>query len=142
MAPKDQRTKFALDIRGDLSRPGWPRLSCRSVIHAGCNGTWKKYHHRSSPVPMLSSSLTRRAGTPLANWIIPDNITLLPLPPRSPELNPVENVWQYLRQNWLSNRVFDNQDQIVSLCCDAWNNLTERPWKIRSIGYRKWAHRF
>ncbi len=73
---------------------------------------------------------------------IPDNITLLPLPPRSPELNPVENVWQYLRQNRLSNRIFDNQDQIVSLCCDAWNNLTERPSKIRSIGYRKWAHGF
>ena len=71
---------------------------------------------------------------------IPDNITLLPLPPRSPA--PVENVWQYLRQNRLSNRVFDNQDQIVSLCCDAWNNLTDRPSKIRSIGYRKWAHGF
>jgi len=73
---------------------------------------------------------------------IPDNITLLPLPPRSPELNPVENVWQYLRQNWLSNRVFANHDQIVSSCCEAWNNLTDRPWKIMSIGYRKWAYRF
>ena len=56
---------------GRSAPPGvWgPRLFCRSVIHAGCNGTWKKYHHRSNPVPMLSSSLTRRAGTPPANWI-------------------------------------------------------------------------
>ncbi len=63
--------KIRLDIRGDLPRPGWPRLSCRAVIHAGCNGTWKKYRHRSNPVHMLSLSLTRRAGTPPANWISP-----------------------------------------------------------------------
>ena len=44
---------------------------------------------------------------------IPDNITLLPLPPRSPELNPVENIWQYLRDNWLSNRVFNSYDVSV-----------------------------
>lgn len=74
--------------------------------------------------------------------IVPDNITLLPLPPRSPELNPVENVWQYIRDNWLSNRVFKSYDEIVSLCCDAWNKLIDRPWKIISIGMREWAHEF
>ena len=70
---------------------------------------------------------------------IPDNITLLPLPPRSPELNPVENIWQYLRDNWLSNRIFKSYDDIVDLCCDAWNKLIDRPWKIMSIGMRDWA---
>jgi transposase len=70
---------------------------------------------------------------------IPDNITLLPLPPRSPELNPVENIWQYLRDNWLSNRIFKSYDDIVDLCCDAWNKLINRPWKIMSIGMRDWA---
>jgi hypothetical protein len=39
---------------------------------------------------------------------VPDNITPIFLPSRAPELNPVENVWQYLRQNWLSNTVFEN----------------------------------
>jgi len=34
---------------------------------------------------------------------IPDNITLLPLPPKSPELNPVENIWQFMRDNWVRN---------------------------------------
>ena len=43
----------------------------------------------------------------------PTNISLLPLPPRSPELNPVENIWQYLRQSCLSNRVFDGYDAIL-----------------------------
>jgi transposase len=73
---------------------------------------------------------------------VPKNITLLPLPPRSPELNPVENIWQFLRDNWLSNRVFQSHDQIVALCCEAWNKLIDQPWKIMSIGHRKWAHGF
>jgi len=73
---------------------------------------------------------------------IPSNITLLLLPPRSPELNPVENIWQFMRDNWLSNRVFKSYDDIVTTCCEAWNNLVDQPWKIMSIGLRKWAHRF
>ena len=44
---------------------------------------------------------------------VPDNITLLPLPTKWPELNPVENVWQFMRDNWLSNRVFESYDDIV-----------------------------
>ncbi len=73
---------------------------------------------------------------------VPDNITLLPLPPRSPELNPVENVWQFLRDNWLSNRVFGSYEQILDRCRDAWNKLIDQPWLIMSIGLRDWAHRF
>jgi len=73
--------------------------------------------------------------------VVPDNITLLPLPPRSPELNPVENVWQFMRDNWLSNRVFTSYDDIIDHCCDAWNKLVDQPWRIMSIGMRQWAHR-
>jgi transposase len=73
---------------------------------------------------------------------VPANITLLSLPPRSPELNPVENVWQYLRGNWLSNHVFASQDQILATCCEAWAKLTNEPWTIMSIGMREWAHGF
>jgi len=50
---------------------------------------------------------------------VPANITPLQLPLRSPELNPVENVWQFLRDNWLSNRIFGSYEQIVDPCCDA-----------------------
>ena len=70
---------------------------------------------------------------------VPDNITLLHLPPYSPELNPVENVWAYLRSNKLSNRVFETYDAIVDACCDAWNWLAAQPDQITSIGTRKWA---
>jgi hypothetical protein len=69
----------------------------------------------------------------------PDNISLLPLPPRSPELNPAENIWQYLRQRWLSNRVFKDYDGILDAVCDAWNRLLAEPGRITSIGTRPWA---
>ncbi len=72
---------------------------------------------------------------------VPDNITLLPLPPKSPELNPVENIWQFMRDNWLSNRVFESYDDILDHCCFAWNKLIDMPWKIISIGTREWAYR-
>ena len=69
----------------------------------------------------------------------PENITLMFLPPKSPELNPVENTWLYLRQNWLSNRVFDTYDDILDAGCDAWKKLRALPKKISSIGSRDWA---
>jgi hypothetical protein len=70
---------------------------------------------------------------------IPANITLLPLPPASPELNPVENVWEYLRQNLLSLRVWADYDAIVETCCTAWNALMSTPDRIVSITHREWA---
>jgi transposase len=71
---------------------------------------------------------------------IPDNLTLIPLPPRCPELNPVENIWQFMRDNWLSNRIFTSYENILAHCCYAWNRLVDQPWKIMSIAYRQWAH--
>ncbi len=68
---------------------------------------------------------------------VPTNITLAALPPRCPELNPVENVWQYMRENWLSNRVFESYDNIVDHCCYAWNKFIDMPWKTMSIGLRQ-----
>jgi len=70
---------------------------------------------------------------------VPENISLLPLPAYSPELNPVENVWQFLRQNYLANSVFDSYDAIVNACCDAWNALIADPDRITSIASRSWA---
>ena len=73
---------------------------------------------------------------------LPDNITILPLPAKAPELNPTENIWQFMRDNWLSNRVFTSGVDIVDHCCDAWNRLIDQLWTIMSIGLRDWAHRF
>ena len=71
--------------------------------------------------------------------IVPDNITLLPLPPYAPELNPMENVWDYLRQNKLCAMVWDTYDEIVEACKNAWHFLINDPARIRSIGHRHWA---
>src|SRR4051795_7411588 len=72
---------------------------------------------------------------------VPRNISLLPLPPRSPELNPQENIWQYMRQNWLSNRVFKSFDDILDHCCYAWRTLNNQPWKIMSIASPRLGNR-
>ncbi len=70
---------------------------------------------------------------------VPDNITLLSLPPYSPELNPMEKVWDYLRQNKLCALVWDSYDEIVDACKAAWNWLIADPERIQSIGTRQWA---
>src|SRR5262245_43283618 len=66
-------------------------------------------------------------------------VSLVPLPPRAPELTGQENIWQFMRQNWLSNRIFKSFDDIVDHCCYAWNTLIDQPWKIMSIARRDWA---
>jgi hypothetical protein len=70
---------------------------------------------------------------------IPANLSLLPLPPRAPELNPVENLWQFLRQTFLSNRVFETYNAILDAACHAWNAVRDTPSRITSIGLRDWA---
>ncbi|KMO28072.1 hypothetical protein VQ03_30110 [Methylobacterium tarhaniae] len=71
--------------------------------------------------------------------VVPDTITLLHLPASSPELNPMELVWQSLRQNTLANRVFRDDRQIVNACCDAWNFFANDPDLVASITSRHWA---
>jgi hypothetical protein len=70
---------------------------------------------------------------------VPDNITLLILPPYAPELNPVENIWQYLRQNKLAIRLFQTYEDIVEACCEAWLDFIVERGRIASITKRKWA---
>ena len=70
---------------------------------------------------------------------VPDNISILPLPGYSPELNPVENVWEYLRQNHLSISVWDTYEAILHACRHAWNRLMSEPHRIRSIAGCHWA---
>jgi transposase len=71
--------------------------------------------------------------------VIPENITLLTLPPYSPELNPVETVWDHLRQNKLANRIYETYEDIVEACCAAWNDFITMPDRVASITKRSWA---
>lgn len=70
---------------------------------------------------------------------IPANITPLFLPPYSPELNPAERVWEYLRENRLSHRVFGSVEAIIDACCEAWNALLADVGCIQSLGSFPWV---
>lgn len=70
---------------------------------------------------------------------IPNNISLLPLPAYSPELNPQENVWQWIKDRYISNRVFTSFDEIVDAAVMAWNKFVENPALIKSIAAKDWA---
>jgi len=69
---------------------------------------------------------------------VPHNITLVLLPAYSPELNAQENIWEYLRPNYLAGKIFDTYDDIVDGCCVAWNALIATQGKINSIASRSW----
>jgi hypothetical protein len=70
---------------------------------------------------------------------VPPNITLVPLPPHAPELNPMENVWEYLRGNKLAITVFDDYDDILDTTCDAWMFFENDKERIETIATRPWA---
>jgi hypothetical protein len=107
-------------LGGELRLPAWPRLG-----HNFANDLAVSIDERHSPWH-LSTRL-----------LVPANITIILLPPKCPELNPVENVWQFMRDNWLSNRIFKSYDDLVDHCCAAWNKLVDQPWRIMSIGLRQ-----
>jgi transposase len=70
---------------------------------------------------------------------LPQNITLLPLPSYSPELNPAENIWGYLRANKLANTVYESYDEIVDKACEAWMFFANDKDRVASIATREWA---
>jgi len=128
-----------LSVRRDLPRPRrWrrARLALRRHRHDHLDEISRNVAEGAHAVLLLD-----RAGWHTTGKLdLPDNITPIFLPSRAPELNPVENVWQYLRQNWLSNRVFEDYDAIIDAACDAWRRLIADPARITSIGIRDWAH--
>jgi transposase len=72
---------------------------------------------------------------------VPDNITLVALPPYSPELNPVERLWLYLRERFLSLRALDDTEAIIDACCEAWNQLVAEPGRIKSLCDYPWIRK-
>ncbi len=140
-APHDQRTQSAYIFGAICPRKG----KGAGLVMPRCDTQAMTIHLAEISAAVEPGAhavlILDRAGWHISKaLVVPDNITLMPLPPRSPELNPVENVWQYIRDNWLSNRVFDSYDDIVALSCEARNRLIDRPWKIMTIGLRDWAH--
>ena len=71
--------------------------------------------------------------------VVPDNISLMPLPGYSPQLNPIENVWAYLRGNYLNITVWDRYEDVVNACCPAWNAFVTDVARVMSVTTRSWA---
>jgi hypothetical protein len=81
-----------------------------------------------------------QAGWHVANDLkCPDNVTLMQLPPYSPELNPVERVWEYLKERFLSHRLHDDYDAIVDAACIAWNKMIAEPGRLTSLTWLPWT---
>ena len=72
---------------------------------------------------------------------VPRNLTLVPLPSYSPQLNPMERVWLYLRERHLSLRVFADQNAITNACCAAWNAIADDSERLRSLCLHPWIER-
>ena len=142
-APRDQRTASTYIFGAVCPKQG----RGAALILPTCNTEAMNLHLVEIAATVAPGAhavlLVDQAGWHLSTeLVVPPNITIMALPPKCPELNPVENVWQFLRDNWLSNRVFKSYDDLVDHCCVAWNKLVNQPWRIMSIGLRQWAHRF
>ena len=71
--------------------------------------------------------------------VVPSNVSLVPLPPYSPELNSAEQVWQQLRKLKLSNVAYADYDSILDSACEAWNMFVNEKGNIKKLCSRKWA---
>ena len=142
-APQDQRTASTYIFGAICPKEG----KGAALVLPWCNTEAMALHLKAISGKVTpgyhAALLVDQAGWHLsARLVVPDNISIVPLPPKCPELNPQENVWQFLRDNWLSNRVFTSYDNLVDHCCAAWNKLIDQPWTIMSLGRRDWEHRF
>jgi transposase len=139
-APRDQRYKWAY-----LFGAVCPERACAASLVLPCANTKAMTAHlyeiSRAVAPGAHAVLVMDGAGYHEKAIVnvPSNISLLTLPAYSPELNPVENVWQFLRQNYLANRVFEDYDAILNACCDAWRSFLSSPDKIVSITQRSWA---
>jgi transposase len=70
--------------------------------------------------------------------VVPSNITLVPLPPYAPELNPVERVWLHLKERFLSHRLLADYDAIADAASKAWNQLVAEAGRLTSLCSYPW----
>ena len=108
-----------------------------ALIMPICNTAAMNHHlceHAHAVVILDGAGWHRSQGL-----VVPSNITLLELPPYSPELNPVERIWHYLRSHWLANSVFVSLTDIMDACEMAWNRFATNHDLIRSLCAVSWA---
>jgi transposase len=119
-----------------------PRTGASSALLAPLANTEYMNHHlrflseRAGPEVQVILVLDRAGWHQAKALQVPENITLLYLPPYSPELNPVERLWAYLRSHYLSNRAYRDYEELFTACGKAWNQLTSE--QLCSICHTEW----
>src|SRR5437764_835463 len=109
-----------------------------ALIMPICNTLAMNHHLREISSQVASDAhavvILDRAGWHRSQGlVVPDNITLLELPPYSPELNPVERIWHYLRSHWLANSVFPSLADIIDASAMAWHRLANNHALVRAL---------
>ena len=136
-APKDQRTASAY-LFGAIC----PRLGKgAALVLPRCNTAAMNLHLQEIAATAAPGAhavlLLDQAGWHVsAKLAVPPNITLMPLPPRAPELNPVENLRRFIRDNRLSNRILQSHEDILDHARAASHRIVDQPWRIMTIGLR------
>lgn len=93
-----------------------------------------KQFSRELPEDVHGVMILDRAGWHVAGTLkVPNNVTLVHLPPKSPELNPAENLWHYLRSHYWSNRLYKTWDDLKEAATDAWRRVCLVPELIKSV---------
>lgn len=72
--------------------------------------------------------------------VVPDNITLIPLPPYSPELNAMEQVWEWIKKHCLSYQHYERYEDIVNQASKGWNSFSDNMELVKSIMHRDWVN--
>ena len=75
-----------------------------------------------------------------AGLIVPSNITLVPLPPYAPELNAMEQVWEWMKSHFLYNQSYSDYEDIVDNLAYAWNQVSGNAALVKSIIHREWTY--
>jgi transposase len=97
---------------------------------------------KTLPKNEIAAMFVDQAGWHASNDLVPpENLVLLPLPAYWPELNPIERVWLFLKERYLSHRLLDDYDSIVDAACAAWNRLTAETGRIKSLCSYPWIER-
>jgi hypothetical protein len=112
----------------------------RSGVSTAAMGVFLAELSRAVPAGTHAALVLDGAGWHVSEGLsVPPNLTLIHPPPYSPELNPVERVWEYLRDRWLSHRVLaGGYEAVVDAACAAWNDLLAEPGRLRSLTSFPW----
>jgi transposase len=103
-------------------------------VNTDTMNTFLEQFSRELPADVHAVMVLDQAGWHTAAALqIPSNVTLVHLPPKSPELNPAENLWHYLRSHFWSNRLYATWDDLKQAAVEAWRRVCLVPDLIKTV---------